>query len=287
MERVKSLSPFWLGRRVLLMAMLLLCVVVPTASKCISCTYLGEARAAALRTARGSRQEMRPATIPHASRSVASVSAKVDGELARRAAASLSPRPAGMPALLSLQPRPRPRISCRHHQCTFITMMSSSPAWHAGGARWGLGAGLWGGRAAGATHDDRAEHEAADPRAQARLGAARELQLLPRAHSLLHLRPIGHGQQRCVGVGAAAPVGWRCTSCWWWGAGAYRVLDRGGDGIDLLRLARHQPAEVDEDLVDLAHCRLTRGNGAPRVGQEQVVVVLVLVCVGTSGPRSA
>ena len=51
-----------------------------------------------------------------------------------------------------------------------------------------------GGRAAGATHDDRAEHEAAESRAQARLGAARELQLLPRAHGLLHLRPSGHAQ---------------------------------------------------------------------------------------------
>ena len=56
---------------------------------------------------------------------------------------------------------------------------------------------------------------------------------------------------------------------------ACRVLDRGGDGIDLLRLASHQPAEVDEDLVDLAHCRLPGGKGAPRGGQEQVVVAVV------------
>ena len=42
---------------------------------------------------------------------------------------------------------------------------------------------------------------------------------------------------------------------------ACRVLDRGGDGIDLLRLASHQPAEVDEDLVDLAHRRLPGGRG--------------------------
>ena len=42
---------------------------------------------------------------------------------------------------------------------------------------------------------------------------------------------------------------------------ACRVFDRGGDGIDLLRLASHQPAEVDEDLVDLAHRRLPGGRG--------------------------
>ena len=79
--------------------------------------FLGEPQASALRMGLGSHQAMRAVSVSRPSRPVASVSVKVDGELARRAVASLphDHTPARMPALRRPRPRPRPRLSCR--QC--------------------------------------------------------------------------------------------------------------------------------------------------------------------------
>ena len=76
--------------------------------------FLGEPQASALRMGLGSHQAMRAVSVSRPSRPVASVNAKVDGELAKSAAASLpyDHTPARVPALRRSRPRPRPMLSC-------------------------------------------------------------------------------------------------------------------------------------------------------------------------------